>query len=1112
MAPAIASNGRDYLVVWQIGISGNYNPDIVGARVSSAGVVLDPNGIYINAAGNDQLVPAVASNGKDYLVVWEDHRDFSTRRSDIYGARVTSDGVVLETGGFAISFQVADQKNPAVASNGKDYLVVWEDSRNSSTTSVDIYGALVTSGGVVSDFGGLAVSTWPTAQQSPSVASDGADYLVVWSDNGRFPFSTSQIFGARVTRAGAVFETTGFLVSLEPDRYGIESTPVVAFNGNNYLVVWHHPAFSSTYPNIYGARVTTEGTVLDNSPLLISNSANNQGVPALAAIGSNYLLVWKDAHNTNTTGFDIYGTVINGDGTVTDTNRIPICRAAGNQDFPAIASNGTNCFVVWQDTRNAGTNHPDIYGVQVSSAGVPADPNGQAISTSVSLEDTPAVASNGTNSLVVWVDGRNYPTPIIFGARVMSDGVIADPNGFLISTSVLNPAVACNGTDYLVAWTDYRNDGDPNLQTDIFGTRVTSGGIVLDTNGIPISVASGSQISPSIASTGTNYFVVWQDYRSDPMLADIYGTRVNNSGTVMDSTGIRISAGASDEFAPHVASDGSSYLVVWSDQRNMRDSGTDIYAARVSGAGKLVDTNGIPVCTAINDQTVPAIASNGSDYLVVWQDNRDAGGIAPPSDIYGARVTSAGGVLETNGFAICTARGTQGFPGVAANGPNYLVVWQDYRDGNSYFDVNADIYGARVKSDGSVLDAAGLTINTNAVNQEVPSIASAGFRRFLVVNRGTRDGQLRTVANFVSVNDSPVADSQSLAAVEDTPLAITLTASDAQNDPLTFMVSRTPTNGTLSGTAPNLVYTPATNYNGPDSFSFKVNDGFIDSAPATVTINVTAVNDPPILAAITNQLIDEGSTLVVTNTAADPDVPANVLTFSLGTNAPAGASINTTNGVFTWTPGEAQGPSANVITVTVADDGVPSLTDSKSFTVVVRELNAAPILAKIPDVTISQGMTLVIPIIAFDADLPANRLTFTLSSNAPAGASINLTNGLFIWTPTKAQGDTTNLIAVRVEDNGVPALSDEKAFTVIVNPAPTPFQVTGINIGPPGEVVITWNAVTGKTYRVQYIAKVDDSNWLDLSGDTTATGPSAVKVDSTLNGVQQRFYHVVQLP
>jgi len=147
--------------------------------------------------------------------------------------------------------------------------------------------------------------------------------------------------------------------------------------------------------------------------------------------------------------------------------------------------------------------------VQVSSAGVPADPNGQAISTSVSLEDTPAVASNGTNSLVVWVDGRNYPptAQIIFGARLTGDGLIADPNGFAITTNhgvvtVLNPVVACNGSDYLVAWEDYRNALDPNLQGDIFGARVSSGGVVLDTNGIPISVAFGYQTAPAIASIG----------------------------------------------------------------------------------------------------------------------------------------------------------------------------------------------------------------------------------------------------------------------------------------------------------------------------------------------------------------------------------------------------------------------------------------------------------------------------------------------------------------------------------------------------------------------------------------------------------------------------------
>jgi len=770
-------------------------------------------------------------------VVWEDHRDFSTRRSDIYGARVTSDGVVLETGGFAISFQVADQKKPAVASNGKDYCVVWEDSRNSGTAGIDIYGARVTGEGLVADIDGRAISLAVRDQVTPAIASDGSDYFVVWADNR---FNLVSILGARITSAGAVFETTGLLLS---GSSSVDDSPAVAFNGIDYLAVWR----GGILQDISGIRVTIDGMLRDAVPIKICTALYAQELPALTPVGDDFLIVWQDRRNGATNGLDIYGTIVTGDGMVTDANGVPVCKVAGEQTLPAIASNGTNCFVVWQDSRNAGTNHTDIYGVQVSGAGIATDLIGEAISTSVNLEDTPAVASNGTNSLVVWVDSRNYPptAQVIFGARVTSDGLITDPNGFAITTNhgvvtVLNPAVACNGSDYLVAWEDYRNALDPNQQVDIFGARVSNGGVVLDTNGIPISVASGSQISPAIASIGTNYLVVWQDYRNDPMLADIYGTRVSNSGNVMDPGGIAVSFGASDESAAAVASDGSGYLVAWSDQRNMKDTGVDIYAARLSGGGKVLDTNGISICAAINDQTVPAIASNGSDYLVVWQDNRDAVGLPPSSDIYGTRVTGAGLVLETNGFPISTARSTQLLPAVAANGTDYLVVWQDYRDGNAYNEVNADIYGARVKSDGSVLDSGGLTIDTNFFNQAAPAISPAGFRQFLVVNRGTRDGQLRTVANFVSLNDAPVADTQIVATAEDTLVPITLTASDAQNDPLTFIMLTTPTNGTLSGTAPELTYTPATNYSGPDSFSFKVNDGFIDSAPATVTINVTA--------------------------------------------------------------------------------------------------------------------------------------------------------------------------------------------------------------------------------------------------------------------------------
>ena len=65
-------------------------------------------------------------------------------------------------------------------------------------------------------------------------------------------------------------------------------------------------------------------------------------------------------------------------------------------------------------------------------------------------------------------------------------------------------------------------------------------------------------------------------------------------------------------------------------------------------------------------------------------------------------------------------------------------------------------------------------------------------------------------------------------------------------NPLTYSVVTQPGHGSLSGTAPNLTYTPAANYNGADSFTFKVNDGSVDSAPATVSITVTPVNDAPV--------------------------------------------------------------------------------------------------------------------------------------------------------------------------------------------------------------------------------------------------------------------------
>lgn len=91
----------------------------------------------------------------------------------------------------------------------------------------------------------------------------------------------------------------------------------------------------------------------------------------------------------------------------------------------------------------------------------------------------------------------------------------------------------------------------------------------------------------------------------------------------------------------------------------------------------------------------------------------------------------------------------------------------------------------------------------------------------------------------------PVAEDQSISTDEDTPKGVILGATDHDNDPLTYEVITEPQHGTLIGRLPNLTYRPAPNYYGLDSFTFRSNDGFVDSNIATVGITVDPVDDPP---------------------------------------------------------------------------------------------------------------------------------------------------------------------------------------------------------------------------------------------------------------------------
>jgi hypothetical protein len=155
-----------------------------------------------------------------------------------------------------------------------------------------------------------------------------------------------------------------------------------------------------------------------------------------------------------------------------------------------------------------------------------------------------------------------------------------------------------------------------------------------------------------------------------------------------------------------------------------------------------------------------------------------------------------------------------------------------------------------------------------------------------------------TGARILAANQPPTADPQSVSTAEDTPLPITLTGSDPDGDPLSYVVVDLPSHGTLSGVAPALTYTPNLNFYGPDSFTFKVNDGMLDSDPATISITVNPVNDPP-LANPQNLSTPQNTPLAITLTGSDVD--GDSLTFAI-TSGPNYGSLSGTPPAVTYTP------------------------------------------------------------------------------------------------------------------------------------------------------------------------------------------------------------------
>ncbi|MCK4328599.1 hypothetical protein KAX02_02030 [candidate division WOR-3 bacterium] len=150
----------------------------------------------------------------------------------------------------------------------------------------------------------------------------------------------------------------------------------------------------------------------------------------------------------------------------------------------------------------------------------------------------PSVAFDGTNYFVVWREYYYGVSDVIYGARVDRSCDVLDPLGIAISSGGEDkwwPCIAYGNTSYLVVWT-YDRGGDAK----ICGARVSQSGVVLDTLSIDVSPPQHLAWHPSVAFDGTNYFVVWSNATFGNYYTDIFGARVSQDGTLLDTSGIPI--------------------------------------------------------------------------------------------------------------------------------------------------------------------------------------------------------------------------------------------------------------------------------------------------------------------------------------------------------------------------------------------------------------------------------------------------------------------------------------------------------------------------------------------------------------------------------------------
>ena len=340
--PAVGSSGNNYLVTWTSSGQDGSSEGVFGQVVSSDGALVGSEFQINTYTSSYQMCPSVSSTGSDYLVTWySSSQDNNT--GGVYGQVVDLNGSLVGNEFQINTYTTNTQESCSVSSDGNSYLVTWSSAWQ-DTSDYGVYGQVVSSSGqkVGSEF---KINTYTdNIQSEPSIASNGNGYMVTWSSYYQDGIDGSGVYGQVVDSTGALVGDE-FQVNTYTTRS--QKNSAIASDGTNYLITWESGYQDGDVYGIYGQLVDSAGVSIGEEFQINTYTTSHQQAPTIAFDGENYLVMWE-SNGQDGSQYGVYGQFINPYGELIGDEFLVNTYTSIDQHYPSVASDGTDFLATWQ--------------------------------------------------------------------------------------------------------------------------------------------------------------------------------------------------------------------------------------------------------------------------------------------------------------------------------------------------------------------------------------------------------------------------------------------------------------------------------------------------------------------------------------------------------------------------------------------------------------------------------------------------------------------------------------------------------------------------------------------------------------------------------------------